>query len=221
MRRPSFHLFLAIAPLLFLHVAVATAQPRTAAKSPARPSCGALSGQLLKCEKFGFTYQVKYGWVDRTNEMNSNDDEDRTNADAKEDPDAGKSVALLAVFERPPGASGQDIDSAVVIAAESLADYPKVKTASDYFGPLSDVAEEDDFKVVKQPYAVTIGTKQLVRGDFNKQRGKQTMWQSSLVMIEKDEIVSFTFVGGSEDEIEQLIGNLKFGVATEKQIPRR
>jgi hypothetical protein len=37
------------------------------------------------------------------------------------------------------------------------------------------------------------------------------MWQSSLVMIEKGYIVSFTFVGGSEEEVESLIGNLSFG----------
>jgi hypothetical protein len=36
------------------------------------------------------------------------------------------------------------------------------------------------------------------------------MWQSTLVMIDKGEIVSFTFVGGSEDEIDQLIGQLSF-----------
>jgi len=33
-------------------------------------------------------------------------------------------------------------------------------------------------------------------------------------MIEKGYIVSFTFVGGSEDEIESLIGNLSFGMQT-------
>lgn len=199
---------------------LSSAQQRSVTKS-AKPTCGALSGQVLKCPEFKFTYQVKYGWVDRTKDMNSNDDEDGSSSEPKDESEGGKSVALLAVFERPPGTAGEDIDSAVVIAAENLADYPKVKTAADYFGPLSDVAEEDDFKVVNQPYAVTIGTKQLVRGDFNKQRGKQTMWQSSLVMIEKGEIVSFTFVGGSEDEVEALIANLKFAVATENQIPQR
>jgi hypothetical protein len=31
------------------------------------------------------------------------------------------------------------------------------------------------------------------------------------VMIEKGHIVSFTFVGGSEDEVNELIENLSFG----------
>jgi hypothetical protein len=40
--------------------------------------------------------------------------------------------------------------------------------------------------------------------------GKLTMWQSSLVMMEKGHFVWFTFIGGSEDEVEELIGNLSF-----------
>jgi hypothetical protein len=64
---------------------------------------------------------------------------------------------------------------------------------------------------VNEPYAFNIGTKQLVRGDFSKERGKLTMWQTSLVMIEKGYIVSFTFVGGSEDEVQELIERLNFG----------
>ncbi len=104
----------------------------------------------------------------------------------------------------------ETINSAVVIAAESLAGYHGVKTAADYFGPITELAEQRGFKAVSEPYAVLIGSKQLVRGDFSKERGKLTMWQSSLVMIDKGYIVSFTFVGGSEDEIEELIGNLNF-----------
>jgi len=109
---------------------------------------------------------------------------------------------------------GDTINSAVVIATEPLANYPRVKVAADYFGPIMDLAQQDGFKVVNEPQPFEIGTKQLVRGDFSKERGKLTMWQSSLVMIEKGYIVSFTFVGGSEDEIESLIGNLSFGMQT-------
>jgi hypothetical protein len=38
------------------------------------------------------------------------------------------------------------------------------------------------------------------------------MWQSSLVMIEKGSILSFTFVAGSENEIDELIEHLHFSV---------
>jgi hypothetical protein len=37
------------------------------------------------------------------------------------------------------------------------------------------------------------------------------MRQSSLVMIEKGNVISFTFLAGSEDEIEDLINSLRFG----------
>jgi hypothetical protein len=59
-----------------------------------------------------------------------------------------------------------------------------------------------------------IGVKQLVRGDFTKPRGSLTMYQTSLAMIEKGYIVSFTFVGGSEDEVNDLIAKLNFGART-------
>ena len=121
------------------------------------------------------------------------------------------SETLLAVFERPPEAAGETINSAVVIAAESLKDYRGIKVAADYLGPVSELAEQRGFKVVNEPYEFTVGTRRLARTDYSKERGKLAMWQSTLVTIEKGEIVSFTFVGGSEDEIEELLGELRFG----------
>jgi len=122
-----------------------------------------------------------------------------------------KSETLLAIFERPPGATGESINSAVVIAAESLKDYRGIKTAADYLAPVGELAQQRGFKTVNEPYEFIAGTRRLARADYSKERGKLTMWQSTLVIIEKGEIVSFTFVGGSEDEIAQLIGELKFG----------
>jgi hypothetical protein len=37
------------------------------------------------------------------------------------------------------------------------------------------------------------------------------MHQSTLVMIEKSFVVSYTFIAGSEDEVDQLIEGLSFG----------
>ncbi len=71
-------------------------------------------------------------------------------------------------------------------------------------------SEQRGFKSVSEPYSFSVGTKQLVRADFSKERAKLTMWQSSLVMIEKGYIVSFTFVSGGEDDVEELIRNLSF-----------
>ena len=172
-------------------------------------NCDPISEGLLKCSRFGFTYKLPYGWVDRTDDM-------REELDGEQGNTADKSQTLLAIFNRPPGAPGETINSAVVIAAESLTDYHGIKTAADYFGPIGELAQQRGFKVVNEPYAVAISAKQLVRGDFSKERGKLTMWQSSLVMIDKGYIVSFTFVSGSEDEIEELIGDLNFGTRSSR-----
>ena len=124
-----------------------------------------------------------------------------------------ESETLLAIFERPPEATGETINSAVVFAAESREVYPQVKTAVDYFGAISDLAEQRGLKTTSNPYAFAIGAKQLVREDFSGQRGKLPIFQSTLVMIGHGEIVSFTFVGGSEDEVDELIDRLTFTAA--------
>ena len=126
---------------------------------------------------------------------------------------AGKSETLLAIFERPPEAPGETINSAVVFAAESREVYPQVKTAANYFGPISDLAEQRGLKATSDPYAFAIGAKQVVREDFTGQRGKLPIFQTTLAMIEHGEIVSFTFVGGSEDEVDELIDRLIFTTA--------
>jgi hypothetical protein len=216
--------------LLFLIAGTLSAQTHKPAGQPKKVTeekCGPLTDQVLRCPKFGFTYQVIFGWVDRTDDMQQ--DENLPDQSANAEPPTATSApatdrskpassdsskTLLAVFERPPAAPGETINSAVVIAAEPLANYHGIKTAADYLNPISELAENRGFKVRNQPYAFAIGTKQLARADFNKDRGKLMMWQSSLVMIEKGYIVSFTFIGGSEDEVDDLIGRLSFGIGT-------
>ena len=191
-----------------LCVLVAAAPQQKSATHPrAGAVCGPLNLQSFRCPKFGFTYKVPFGWVDRTSDL----EDDAQDAAGKTGPRSG-SETLLAVFERPPDAPGQTINSAVVIAVVNLASYPGLKTASDYFGPITEIAEQQGFKAEEGPYAFPLGAKQLVRGDFSKMRGKLEMRQSSLVMIEKGNIISFTFIGGSEDEVEDLINSLSFGV---------
>jgi len=177
------------------------------------PLCGSPDGQSLKCPYLGFTYKVPFGWVDRTADMQKEGADEGAPADSSAKPEAKNapgSETLLAIFERPPGAPGDTINSAVVIAAEPLKNYPQVKTASDYFGAIGELAEQRGFKSESEPYAFSVGAKHLVREDFGKQRGKLSMRQSSLAMIEKGYIVSFTFVSGSEDDMDGLIGNLSF-----------
>lgn len=205
-------------PAIALFVGCLCAQSKPAQKPSAL--CGPLTGQILRCPRFSFTYKVPFGWVDRTSDMNA-DAQSSTNSVSGPDDNAapGKqpeqassagSETLLAVFERPPGAPGDTVDSAVVIVAEPLANYHGVKTAADYFGAIAELAERRGFSVVNDPHSLAIGAKHLVRCDFSKPRGKLTMHQTSMAMIEKGYIVSFTVVAGSEDEVNDLIANLSF-----------
>lgn len=215
---------LALIFLTLLGVEVLPAQTRKAAtrtRSIADEKCGPLTDQILSCPKFGFSYKVLFGWVDRTADMQQDEslpdqtasESSKATSPAADHPklaSSDSSKTLLAVFERPPAAPGDTIDSAVVIAAEPLANYHGIKTAADYFSPITELAEQRGFKVINEPHVFVLGAKRLVRGDYSKKRGKLTMWQSSLVMIEKGYIVSFTFIGGGEDEVNELISDLTF-----------
>jgi hypothetical protein len=145
--------------------------------------------------RFGFSYKVPYGWVDRTAAMQGDD--------------TAKGQVVLAAFERPPEVTSDSVNSAVIIAAESAASYPGLKTAVDYFGPLSELTTSKGFTVVNPPYMFTTGSRPLPRADYSKPMGKLTMHQSSLAMLSKGYVISFTFIAGSEDEVDRLIESLK------------
>ena len=123
---------------------------------------------------------------------------------------AKKSILLLATFERPPEATGDSVNSAVVVAAEEIASYPGLRSAEQYFGPLTELTKAKGLTVVNEPYEFRVGETQLVRGDFSKALGNLTMHQSTLVIMEKGYIVSFTFIAGGEDEADQLVEGLSF-----------
>ncbi len=185
--------------LLLPAVSVWAQEPaKNSSRQSGRSVSSPVEGGLYRNSSFGFSYKPPYGWVDRTKQMQD------------DSADPAKSRVLLATFERPPEASGDSINSAVIIATESMKSYPGLKTAADYFGPLTEVTTAKGFKVVNEPYEMNVGAKTLVRSDFSKELGKLTMHQASLVMLAKGYIVSFTFVGSSEDEVENLIGGLSF-----------
>ena len=165
------------------------------------PSAGKLQDGIYRNFAYGFSYKPPYGWVDRTQQMRD------------DSADPVKSQLLFAIFERPPEASGDSINSAVIIATESVKAYPGLKTAADYFGPLTEVTTAKGFKVVNEPYEVNVGAKTLDRSDFSKDLGKLTMHQATLVMLAKGNVVSFTFIGSSEDEVENLISGLSFAAS--------
>ena len=125
--------------------------------------------------------------------------------------EAGKGEVLLAVFERPPEATGDTINSAVVIASESAASYPGLKKVEDYLGPLTELATAKGFKAEGEPYALDVESRHLLRADFVKPRSdKLTMRQCTLVLLAKGQIVSFTFIAGSEDELDESDGRPAF-----------
>ncbi|PYX10717.1 MAG: hypothetical protein DMG88_01530 [Acidobacteria bacterium] len=184
--------------LLLTFLALAQ-QPSISSSKPAqspKTELGVLTNGAYRNAFFAFTYKLAYGWVDRTTDMREGDD-------------PGK-LLLLSVFEHPPEATGSTINSAVVIAAEKMSSFSGLKTASDYFGPITELATAKGFSALNEPHDFALGTTHLVRGDFSKQRGSLIMYQTSLVTLEKGCAVSFTFIGGGEDEIEELIEKLSF-----------
>jgi len=131
--------------------------------------------------------------------------------------DSGKAGrVLLAAFSRPPQAHGEDVNASILIAAESAAAYPGLKDAAQYFGPVTEVAQAQGFEVEEEPYEFALGTKTVVRGDFHKDVGTRVMRQSTLVVLARGYAVSFTFIGGTEDEVEELVQGLRFAAARAK-----
>lgn len=154
----------------------------------------------------------------RTEEMNARD-EDGEAANAKGSPqgaqrntgDGGR--VLLAAFSRPPDAPGEEINSSILIAAEPVSAYPGLTDAVQYFGPLTEVAKAQGFDVDEEPYEFAIGTKKVVRGDFHKDVGSRVMRQSTLAFLAHGYAVSITVIGGTEDEVEELVEGVSFSAA--------
>lgn len=178
-------------------------QPIAPSPSPANAKAAAPDAEdVYRNTTFGFNYKIPFGWVNRTKEMSQDSSPDSN--------DSKKSILLLAMFEHPPEASGDSVNSAIVVAAEEVASYPGLRSAEQYFGPLTELTKSKGLTVVNEPYEFRLGEMQLVRGDFSKPLGNLTMYQSTLVVIEKGYVVSFTFIGGSEDEADQLVEGLTF-----------
>ena len=181
-----------------------TVSPPVSAPSP-KSAAPIEDGQLYRNAGIGFRYQIPYGWVDRTREM-------------QEGNDANKAKVLLAVFERPPDATGTGINSAVLIASENVSSYPGLKKAEDYLEPITELAAAKGFKADGEPYALEVESRQVVRADFVKPLAGAssetlTMHQCTLVLLAKSQIVSFTFIAGSDDELDDLMDGLHFATA--------
>lgn len=234
LRRVDFSFFLSIAAFL---VPAAWAKPSPQQQST--PSSNAPSAQhaqkatptavsrdagsvvngVYRNPSFGFSCKIPPAWVLRTDEMNAQNDEATTHAakSATNTATANTGRVLLAAFSRPPEARGEDVNSSILIAAESVAAYPGLKDAAQYFGPMNEVARAQGFEIDGEPYEFAVGTKTVVRADFQKNVGTRVMRQSSLVILVRGYASSFTFIGGTEDEIEELISGLSFTAAQKPQ----
>jgi hypothetical protein len=176
---------------------------------------GSVSNGVYRNKTLGFTCKIPPGWVLRTDEMNAQDSAadppsgDSTQPQRAQGSAEGSKV-LLAAFSRPPAAAGEEVNSSILIVAESAAAYPGLKEAVQYFDPLTEVAKAQGFTVDEDPYEVAIDTKTLVRGDFHKDVASRVMRQSTLAMLSHGYAVSITVIAGSADDVEDLIDGLDF-----------
>ena len=173
---------------------------------------GAVSNGVYRNKALGLACKIPEGWVLRTEEMNSQDqakDEQKPSTQEAQR-NTGDQHVLLAAFSRPPEARGEDVNSSILIAAESAEAYPGLKDAAQYFGPLTEVAKAQGFSVDEEPYEYAVGAKKLVRGDFHKDVGTRVMRQSTLAFLSHGYAVSITIIGGTEDEVEELIDGISF-----------
>lgn len=182
------------------------AQQKSATPKKPAPAKPAVDPQTFLSATFGFHYKIPAGWVDRTKDIQQGND-------------ASIAEVLLAIFERPPQAVGDTVNSAVIIAREDAAAYPGLKAAAQYVDPLNGFMTSKGFKPSGEPSTLEIDARELVRADFVKPLNeKLNMHQSTLVLLRKGQIVSFTFIAGSEDEVNDLIEEL--GFAASKLGPR-
>lgn len=171
--------------------------PGSSSSTPLAP--GEVVNGIYRNAEFGFSYRLPIGWVDRTDEMK------------KDSGDPAKSTVFLAVFEHPPEATTNDVNSAVVFAAESASSYRGLKNAAQYFGPLGEVTAAKGLTAVNEPYEFPVDGKPVVRRDYLKQMGRLGMHQSTLAMLSRGYVLSFTFIGSSDDEVQRLLEWLKIG----------
>jgi hypothetical protein len=173
--------------------------------------------RVYRNRTYAFSCTVPAGWVLRTEQLK---------------PDgAADNQVLLAAFARPPEAISATPASTILIASESQSAYPGLKTAEDYFAPLTEVVTAKGFEAVNDPYPFSVGAVQVMREDFSheqkdhpekdhpekdhpeKERSEKdrvTTYQSTLVLLSHGSIVSFTFLAASEDDVDNLIENMSF-----------
>jgi len=192
---------------------------------------GGIVNGVYRNKTLGLSYKIPAGWVLRTEEMNTRGEGDDPSSgnltenphfsqkqgemghpgpDSRGDCPAMCSKVLLAAFSRPPEARGEDVNSSILIAAESVAAYPGLKDPAQYFGPLTEVAKARGFAQNEEPYEIALGSKVVVRGDFHKDVWTRVMRQSTLAFLSHGYAISITVIGGTQDEVDELIDAVTF-----------
>ena len=95
-----------------------------------------------------------------------------------------------------------------MIAAEAASSYPGLKSAAQYFGPLTEVMTQEGLTKANEPYEFPVDGKPIVREDFGKRVDGIGLQQSTLAWLTQGYVVSFTFVGNYLDEVQMLIEGL-------------
>ena len=198
-------------------LAQTSSSPKAAKRPVASPSSdfdpGTITNGLYRNKTLAFTCKIPEGWVLRTDELNTHDEPSEPAspaADAAPPASSAGAKVLLAAFSRPPQARGEDINASILIAAENASAYPGLKDAVQYLAPIAEVAQAQGFAPDEDAYEFAIGTKTLVREDFHKNVGKRVMRQSTLALLAHGYALSITVIGGTEDEVEELIDALTF-----------
>ena len=214
-------LFFAFALSAALHAQASPQSP--SAKQIKKPATqdsildsGTVTNGVYHNKSLALSCKIPPGWVLRTDELNARQkqEEEKKEEETQTKPATPASSAgakvLLAAFSRPPEARAEDVNSSILIAAESAAAYPGLTEAAQYFFPLTEVAKAQGFTPDEDPYEIAVGTKTLPRGDFHKDVGTRVMHQSTLAMLSHGYAISITVIGGTDDEVEDLIDGLGF-----------
>ena len=194
---------------------------KPAAEANSGLDSGSIANGVYTNKTLALSCKVPPGWVLRTDEMNAREEQKEAEKEVKKEGDAAAqptstqassagAKVLLAAFSRPPEARADDINASIVIAAESISSYPGLTEAAQYFFPLTEVAKAQGFTADEEPYEIAIGSKTLVRGDFHKNVGTRVMHQSTLTMLSHGYAISITVIGGTDDEVEDLVDGLSF-----------
>ena len=193
-------------------------KPSNAPSSKSGLDDGVVAADVYRNRSLGLGCKIPAGWVLRTAEMNARDTDAEQNQSQNPSPQGSQSSTgesnsgrvLLAAFSRPPEARGEDVNASIVIAAEPVAAYPGLTEAVQYVGPLTEVAKAQGFETDEDPYEMAIGPKTLVQVDFHKNVGSRVMRQSSLIFLARGYAVSITVIGGTEDEVGDLVDGISF-----------